>query len=164
MVRNLETGEQYEERYDKLILSPGAAPIRPDIPGIGSEGGVTVRNRPDTLAIEAYIREKQPKRAVVVGGGYIGVEMAENLVRAGLKTTIVELADHLIAPLDFDTACEVHNYLIEKGVKLLLSNAVKALSPSGAGIKLTLSRGCAMADLSLIHIWFRFLLSIPRSV
>ncbi len=155
MVRNLETGEQYEERYDKLVLSPGASPIRPDIPGIGSEGVFTLRNIPDTLAIEAYIREKHPKRAVVVGGGYIGVEMAENLVRAGLKTTIVELADHLIAPLDFDTACEVHNYLTEKGVKLLLSNAVKALSPSGDGIKLTLSRGCAMADMVILSVGVR---------
>ena len=98
-VKNLNTGTTYEEGYDNLILSPGAEPIKPNIVGIDGDNVFTLRNIPDTLKIKSYIETTEPKSAVVVGGGYIGVEMAENLAKAGLEVSIVELADHLIAPL-----------------------------------------------------------------
>ena len=103
-VKNLETGESYEESYDKLVLSPGAKPILPPMEGAQLEEVFTIRNIPDTYQVKSYLLEHHPKRAVVVGGGYIGMEMAENLHRAGLEVTIVELADHLIGPLDWDMA------------------------------------------------------------
>ena len=108
MVRNLRTSEIYEETYDNLILSMGAEPIRPNIEGADGSNIFTLRNIPDTLKIKSYIGAAKPRSAVVIGGGYIGVEMAENLVKAGLKVSVVELADHLIAPLDFDMAADVH--------------------------------------------------------
>lgn len=126
-VKNLKSGESYEESYDHLILSPGAEPIRPNIEGIDSDIVFTLRNIPDTLKIKEYIENAAPKSAVVVGGGYIGVEMAENLKEAGLEVSIVELADHLIAPLDFDMAADVHRYIKLKGIDLYLNNGVKAI-------------------------------------
>ena len=113
-VKNLNTGEMYDESYDALILSPGAAPIKPNIEGADGSNVFTLRNIPDTLAIKAYIDEKHPKTAVVVGGGYIGVETAENLKEAGLDVTIAELADNLIAPIDADMAADVHRYIKSK--------------------------------------------------
>lgn len=126
-VKNLTTGEIYTERYGNLILSPGAKPILPDIEGIGSDILFTLRNIPDTLKIKAYIQNARPESAVVIGGGYIGVEMAENLKEAGLDVSIVERADHLIAPLDPDMAADVHRYIRSKGIKLYLNNGVKAM-------------------------------------
>jgi len=127
-VQNLKSGESYEENYDNLILSPGAEPIKPNIAGINNDFVFTLRNIPDTLKIKEYIKSAMPKSAVVVGGGYIGVEMAENLKEAGLEVSIVELADHLIAPLDFDMAADVHRYIKSKGIHLYLSNGVKAIN------------------------------------
>ncbi len=118
----------YQERYDKLILSPGAKPILPPIPGVDSERVFTLRTIPDTEKIRAFIETHQPKTAVVVGGGYIGAEMAENLSQAGLSVTIVELSDHVIGPLDFDIACEVRSYLEHKGIRVLLNTGVEAIS------------------------------------
>lgn len=126
-VKNLKTGKFYSESYDNLILSPGASPVRPDIEGIESEIVFTLRNIPDTLKIKEYIEKAEPKSAFVVGGGYIGVEMAENLSEAGLKVSIAELADHLIASLDFDMAADVHRYIKSKGIDLYLNNSVKAI-------------------------------------
>ena len=117
-VRNIEEDSTYIESYDKLILSPGAEPIVPEIEGAGSNKVFTLRNIPDTMKIKRYIEEKSPKNCVVVGGGYIGVEMAENLSKTGLNVTIVELSDHLIAALDFDMSVDVHKYLNENGIKL----------------------------------------------
>ena len=126
-VKNLRTGETYEEAYDNLILSPGAEPIKPDIEGIDSDIVFTLRNIPDTLKIKHYIDTAKPKSAVVIGGGYIGLEMAENLAKAGLDVSVVELADHLIASLDFDMAADVHRYIKGKGMKLYLQNGVTAI-------------------------------------
>lgn len=126
-VKNLISGKIYTESYDNLILSPGAEPIKPDIEGADSDTVFTLRNIPDTVKIKEYIESAEPKSAVVVGGGYIGVEMAENLKEAGLEVSVVELADHLIAPLDFDMAADVHRYIKSKGIKLYLNNGVKAI-------------------------------------
>ena len=128
-VKNLRTGKTYEETYDNLILSPGAEPIKPNIEGIDSDIVFTLRNIPDTLKIKNHIDTAKPKSAVVIGGGYIGVEMAENLAEAGLDVSVVELADHLIASLDFDMAADVHRYIKKKGIKLYLKNGVTATIP-----------------------------------
>ncbi|MEG1849473.1 MAG: FAD-dependent oxidoreductase, partial [Oscillospiraceae bacterium] len=144
-----KTGARTIERYDRLLLSPGAEPLRPPLPGIGLEGVFTLRNIPDTDRIKAFLEQKKPRRAVVVGGGMIGVEMAENFVRAGLEVTIVERSDHLIASLDFDSACDLHSYLLSKGVGLRLSSAVSAIGPGPEGLSVTLDCGAAL-DAGLV--------------
>ena len=154
-VRDLQTGKEYIERYDSLVLSPGASPIRPSIEGIDSDKVFTLRNSPDTMKIKQHIDKTHPKSAVVVGGGYIGVEMAENLARAGLHVTIVELSDHLIAPLDFDMAAEVHRYVKSQGISLALGNGVVAIRDHGRGLTVELNRGAIEADMLLLSVGVR---------
>ena len=153
-VRSKYRGE-YTESYDKLILSPGAAPIRPPMEGADNARVFTLRNIPDTIKIREYVEEEFPESAVVVGGGYIGVEMAENLKNAGVAVTIVELADHVIAPLDYDMACDVHRYLKEKGVGLILKNGVQAIKEEGGKLKLTLSDGEIETDMVIMAVGVR---------
>lgn len=153
-VRSKDRGE-YTESYDKLILSPGAAPIRPPMEGADNERVFTLRNIPDTYKIRGYVEEQHPKSAVVVGGGYIGVEMAENLKNAGVDVTIVELADHVIAPLDYDMACDVHRYLKEKGVGLILQNGVQSIREEDGALRLTLSDGEIDTDLVIMAVGVR---------
>ena len=150
-VKNLRTGETYEETYDNLILSMGAEPIRPNLEGADSSNVFTLRNIPDTLRIKRFIDTAKPRSAVVIGGGYIGVEMAENLVEAGLKVAIVELADHLIAPLDFDMAADVHRYIKSKGIDLHLNNGVKAIH----GNTVVLQNGEIAADMIIMSVGVR---------
>ena len=150
-VKDLRTGETYEESYDNLILSMGAEPIRPNIEGADGSNVFTLRNIPDTLKIKNYIDIAKPRSAVVIGGGYIGVEMAENLVEAGLKVAIVELADHLIAPLDFDMAADVHRYIKSKGIYLHLNNGVKAIN----GNTVILQNGEITADMIILSVGVR---------
>ncbi len=157
-VKNLVTGQIYEERYDHLILSPGAEPVRPDIPGIDSGIVFTLRNIPDTIKIKEYIERQKPKSAVVIGGGYIGVEMAENLREAGLEVSIIELADHLIAPLDFDMAADVHRYIREKGIRLYLNNGVKSID----GNTVILQKGEIGAELIIMSVGVRPETSLAR--
>ena len=153
-VRSKDRGE-YTESYDKLILSPGAAPIRPPMEGADNARVFTLRNIPDTIKIREYVEDEFPESAVVVGGGYIGVEMAENLKNAGVAVTIVELADHVIAPLDYDMACDVHRYLKEKGVGLILKNGVQAIKEEGGKLKLTLSDGEIETDMVIMAVGVR---------
>ena len=150
-VKNLKSGEIYTESYDNLILSPGAEPIKPNIDGIDSNIVFTLRNIPDTLKIKEYIEKDTPKSAVVIGGGYIGVEMAENLKEAGLDVSVVELADHLIAPLDFDMAADVHRYIKSKGIKLYLNNGVKAID----GNTVILQNGTIDAEMIIMSVGVR---------
>ena len=147
-VKNLSSGEIYAENYDNLILSPGAEPIRPDIDGIDSEIVFTLRNIPDMLKIKEYIQKQKPRSAVVIGGGYIGVEMAENLKEAGLEVSVTELADHLIAPLDFDMAADVHRYIKLMGIGLYLNNSVKAID----GHTVVLQNGKVNADMVILSV------------
>ena len=155
-VRDLETGETYLESYDNLVLSPGAEPLKPNIDGAGNEKVFTLRNIPDTYRIKDYIDQQKPKRAVVVGGGYIGVEMAENLHSAGLDVTIVEFMDHVIAPLDFDMAADVHTHIRQKGVNLILSDGVKTIEDDKSGMKLTLSKGSQIyTDMVIMSVGVR---------
>lgn len=119
---NLETGETYRESYDKLILSPGASPLRPPIPGIDDPRIFTLRNIPDTDKIKSYVDEKKPKRAVVVGGGYIGLEMAESLHHAGLQVTICEKLEQVMMPLDFEMAALVHRHMQIRNIEFHLKD------------------------------------------
>lgn len=150
-IKNLQNGESYTEKYDNLILSPGAEPIIPNIKGIESANVFTLRNIPDTLKIKHYIDTEKPESAVVIGGGYIGVEMAENLAKSGLDVSIVELADHLIAPLDFDMAADVHRYIKEKGIKLFLNNGVTAIEHN----RILLQKGEINADMVIMSVGVR---------
>ena len=113
-------GDEYEETYDKLLLSPGATPVKPPLEGIHSEGIFTLRNVEDTDLIKSYIADNQVKRAVVVGAGFIGLEMAENLHHAGISVSVVEMGNQVMAPIDFSMAAHIHQHLIQKGVSLYL--------------------------------------------
>ena len=151
VVRELDNNAEYELSYDKLILSPGAEPIKPPIEGVDLPHVFTLRNIPDTMKIKSYIEAENPKKAVVVGGGYIGVEMAENLVKAGLEVSIVELADHLIAPLDGDMAADVHSYLRDKGISLYLGNGVTKITEN----EVFLQNGSISADMVILSVGVR---------
>ncbi len=155
-VRRLASGEEYEESYDKLIVSPGAEPVRPGLPGIGDARIFTLRTIPDTLRIDDFIQQNSPKRAVVVGGGFIGLEMAENLTRAGLSVTVIELADHVIGPFDYDMAAHLHRYLRHKGVCLLLGRGVQGFSPAATGLEVALNDGQRLeTDMVLMSVGVR---------
>ncbi len=119
-VKNHGDGSTYTESYDKLVLSPGASPIRPQMPGMEENHIFTLRNIPDTYAIYDHIEAAKPKTAAVIGAGFIGMEMAENLAHRGLSVSIIEAAPHVMAPLDMDMAHTVHNYVRGKGLGLYL--------------------------------------------
>ena len=127
VIRNLETNEEYKESYDKLVLSPGAKPINP-FKDLNSERIKTLRNVEDSLEIKDYIIKNNVKKVAIIGGGYIGVEVAENLNNfKDVKVTIIEKSSHLIAPLDEDMARFVHNILEKKGINIILNNGVKEI-------------------------------------
>ena len=138
------SGRTYTETYDKLILSPGAEPVRPRIPGADSPLVFTLRNIPDTYRIKDYVDTEKPSRAMIVGGGFIGLEMAENLHLKGIDVTIVELADQVISPLDFDMAALVHQHLKAKNVKLYLTDGVKSILQEVNTLTVELSSGRRM--------------------
>ncbi|WP_029331940.1 CoA-disulfide reductase [Exiguobacterium oxidotolerans] len=137
-IRKVDTGEEYEESYDNLILSPGAKPMRPSIPGIEEATNIfTLRNIPDTDRMRQYVDENRPAHAVVIGGGFIGLEMAENLVERGAKVTLVEMMDQVMAPVDPEMAAIVHEHLRAKGVELILSDGVARFEEAGKRVVLT---------------------------
>lgn len=139
-VRDLATGREYEETYDKLILAPGAAPLRPPIPGIESPGIFTLRNLQDTDRIKAAL-DGGVRQAVIVGAGFIGLELAENFVRRGVATTVVELQDQVLPPLDREMTTPVAEHLAAKGVSLLLADSAEAFEPSPEGLTVRLKSG-----------------------
>ena len=154
-IKNVKTGEIYSESYDRLILSPGAKPVVPPIEGADNKKVFTIRTIPDSVEIKDFLDREKPAGAVVVGGGYIGVEMAENLKLAGLDVTIVEMADHVIASLDYDMACDVHNYLRQKGVRLLLSNGLTSIKDQNGKLALTLQNGELETDIVIMAVGVR---------
>ena len=147
-VRNLETGEEYTETYDKLLLSPGAKAIRPALPGMEDARIMTLRTMEDTLAIREYLEEKKPKRAVVVGGGFIGLEAAENLMEEGLEVSLIQMEDQVLPPLDYDMACQVHAYLRGKGLNLRLNRTVTGFVPDEGGLRVQMKRTAGTAEAS----------------
>lgn len=125
-VKNLESGKIYRESYDVLVLSPGSSPLRPPIPGIDSPNVFSLWNIPDTDTIKSYVDEKKPKRAAVIGGGFIGIEMAENLHARGIKISIIEMSDQVMAPVDYEMAQTIHQHVKSKDVDLHLKDGVKS--------------------------------------
>jgi CoA-disulfide reductase len=154
-IKNLQTEEVYEESYDKLLLSPGARPIVPPIPGLNeSQSLFTLRNIPDTDKIKSYVDTKSPEKAVIIGGGFIGIEMAENLAERGIEVTIIEMANQIMAPIDYEMASILHKHLKEKGVKLLLENGVQSFADQGK--KIILSDGAEIeTDMTILSIGVR---------
>ena len=151
-VKNHQTGETYKESYDKLLLSPGASPKKPDWEGVNLPGIFTIRNVPDTCAVDDFIRETGAKRAAVVGGGFIGVEMAENLTARGLSVTLMEYQEQVLPPLDPEMAAIVHTHLRQNGVNLALGTAVSGFEKAGTGILVKTGKGNLETDLVILSV------------
>ncbi|HWQ78905.1 MAG TPA: DsrE/DsrF/DrsH-like family protein [Anaerovoracaceae bacterium] len=155
-VKKTDTGETYTESYDTLVLSTGSSPVKPPIPGIDSKRVMTLWTIPDTDRIRNHIKENNVKSAVVVGGGFIGLEMAENLHHAGLKVTIVEALDQVMAPLDFEMAQLLHEHLAYKGIALNLSDGVASFEDAAEQVTVTLKSGTKLpSDLVILSIGVR---------
>lgn len=149
-VRNLESGNEAVEHYDALVLSPGASPIRPAWPGIDLPGIFTLRTVPDSREIRNWIETKKPQKAVVVGGGFIGLEMAENLAHRGIAVTIVELAQQVMPPLDAEMAEYARQRLESHGVNLVLGDAVAGFEKNGVGGLTVRTQGGAEFEAELV--------------
>jgi NADPH-dependent 2,4-dienoyl-CoA reductase/sulfur reductase-like enzyme/peroxiredoxin family protein/rhodanese-related sulfurtransferase/TusA-related sulfurtransferase len=151
-VKKVKTGEIYQESYDKMVLSPGAEPIVPPIEGIKSDRVFVLRNIPDTYRIKDFIENQTPKKAFVVGGGFIGVELAENLVKAGIDVTLAELADQILPPLDFDMVADVQNHMRAKGVKLLFGAGLERIVQKPGGLEISAGGNLYEADFAVLAI------------
>lgn len=152
IIKKVDTEEVYEETYDTLILSPGAKPIVPPLRGIAeAENIFTLRTVPDTDQIKSWVDEKHPKKAVIIGGGFIGLEMAENLVHRGVEVTIVELGKQVMAPLDYEMASLVHKELRANGVNIIFSDGVQAFEDQGKRVLLQSGRQLN-SDLTILSI------------
>ena len=149
-------GSEYEETYDKLLLSPGSTPVRPPLEGIDLEGIFTLRNVEDTDRIKQFLTEKQVRRAVVVGAGFIGLEMAENLHHAGVTVSVVEMGNQVMAPIDYSMAAPIHQHLAEKGVALYLEEGVTGFSREDNELVAHLKSGKSIkTDMVLLSIGVR---------
>lgn len=149
-------GSTYEESYDKLLLSTGASPVRPPLRGIDLNGIFTLRNVADTDKIKSYIQTHSPQKAVVVGAGFIGLEMAENLHAQGAEVSIVEMGNQVMAPIDFSMAALVHQHLMDKGVNLYLEQAVDSFEQEGKRLKVKFKNGHSiLADIVILSIGVR---------
>lgn len=154
-VKNVKTGEEYTEEYDELILSPGANPVKPPIPGLDqAENVFTLRNIPDTDAIKSFVDDNKPSEAVVIGGGFIGVEMAENLVERGVKVHLIEMSDQVMAPFDFEMAQILHGHIEDNGVDLILGDGVDSFKNDGKTIVLKSGKE-VNTDLTILSIGIR---------
>ena len=146
-------GHEYTESYDKLLLSPGASPVRPLLPGIDSEGIFTLRNVTDTDRIKSFMQQKEVKNAVIVGGGFIGLEMAENLHHRGIRVSIVEMGNQVMSPIDFSMASLVHKQLQEKGIQLFLGQTVESFTDNSGKVTVHLKSGIKLeSDMVLLSI------------
>ncbi|MEE4195302.1 MAG: FAD-dependent oxidoreductase [Anaerolineae bacterium] len=146
----------YTEPYDKLVLSPGAAPIMPPIEGIDLPGIFSLRNVPDMDRIKAYIETKNPDRVAVIGGGFIGVELAENLQHIGMQVTLVEMMDQVMTPIDFDMASMVHTHMAFKKVRLALGDGLSKINETNDGLTVTLQSGKTVdVDMVIMAIGVR---------
>ncbi len=155
-VRRLDTGETYEEAYDTLVISTGSSPVRPPIPGIGSSRIQTLWTVPDTDRIRALIKDNGIRSAAVIGGGFIGLEMAENLRHAGLSVSLIEMQDQVMAPLDYEMAQILHENIIQNEVNLYLGDGVKAFEDQDQAVSITLTSGKTLkAELVILSIGVR---------
>lgn len=152
-VKNLETGEEFQETYDKLILSPGAKPTQPKLPGTNIDKLFTLRTVEDTLRIKDYIQKNQPKSAILAGGGFIGLELAENLRELGMEVTIVQRPKQLMNPFDSDMAAFIHNEMRKHGVKLALGHTVEGFQETQDGVQVLLKEEePLLADMVVLAI------------
>lgn len=152
-VKNLETGEVTVEGYDKLLLAPGAAPTRPPLPGLDSPRLFSLRTVEDTFRIRSFVERNRPKTAVLAGGGFISLEMAENLAEMGVEVTILQRIPQLMNPLDYDMATFLHSHLRRKGMHLRLNTAVAGFRQEGETISALVEGGEAIpADLAILAI------------
>ncbi len=152
-VKNLETGQEFEESYDKLILSPGAKPATPRFGGGDIDKLFTLRTVEDTLRIKEYIRQNRPGSVVLAGGGFISLELAENLKRLGMDVTIVQSGKQLMTPFDPDMAAFIHGKLRSHSIKLVFGHAVEGLSEKAGGVEVLLDNGTALcADMVVLAI------------
>ena len=152
-VKNLETDEVFEESYDKLILSPGAKPTQPRLPGVGIDKLFTLRTVEDTFRIKEYINQNHPKSAVLAGGGFIGLELAENLRELGMDVTIVQRPKQLMNPFDADMASMIHSEMRKHGVKLALGYTVKGFEERNVGVDVLLKDNAPLhADMVVLAI------------
>lgn len=150
------TGEVYQESYDKLILSPGAEPVRPPLPGIDTEGIFTLRNVRDTDYIKQYVQKKNVRTAVIIGAGFIGLEMAENFHELGLDVTVIEMINQVMAPVDYPIASIVQQHIRSKNTHLRLNTAVTGFTKTGEKIEVSLNNGEVLAaDFVLLSIGVR---------
>ena len=152
-VTNLESGREWEEPYDRLLLAPGAKPVVPPLPGLSSQRLFTLRTVEDTLRIRSYIEKKRPRSAVLIGGGFIGVELAENLRRLGLEVTVAEGRSQLLAPFDADMASFLHCEMRKHGVRLALGQTVTGFEETADGLRVLLKDAEPLtADLAILAI------------
>ncbi|MBY0479954.1 MAG: FAD-dependent oxidoreductase [Chitinophagaceae bacterium] len=152
-IKNLKTGELYDMSYDKLVLSPGAEPIRPPLDGIDSEGIFTLRNVPDTDRIKAYTNRFPNGKAVVIGAGFIGLEMAENLHHLGMQVTIIEMGNQILAPVDFPIAAIAQQHIRSKGIDLRLKTTVTGFERNEQGLKVFMKDQLPVAaDMVILSI------------
>jgi len=152
-VKDLKTGTEYEERYDKLVISTGARPVKPPISGIEGKNIFSLRNVPDMDRIKSFVTGKNIKSAVIVGAGFIGLEMAENLKEAGLSVTVVEQADQVMGTVDYSMAAMVHQYLRSQKINLLLNEKITAFEPDGEHIRVrTESQKSISTDMVILSI------------
>ena len=152
-VKNLDSGEEWEERYDKLLLSPGAKPTRPRLPGVELERVFTLRTVEDTLRMKEFVEKKKPASAVLAGGGFIGLELAENLRELGLEVTIVQRPRQLMSPFDADMAALLHGEVRRNGVRLALGHTVEGFAEAGDGVEVLLKEAPALrADMVVLAI------------
>lgn len=155
-VERTDTGETYRENYDVLVLSPGSTPLKPPIPGIDAPNIFTLWDIPDTDRIKAYVDTKRPKRAAVIGGGFIGIEMAENLSERGLHVTLIEKLDQVMTPVDKDMAEIIHHHLGDEGVSLYLENGVKSFEYNNGTTTIHLENGDTVdAEIVMLSIGVR---------
>lgn len=152
-VRNLETGAEWDEPYDKLLLSTGAKPVIPDIDGIGSDGIFTLRTVEDAVRIESHVTANMPKSAIIAGGGYIGIEMAENLTKRGIKVILVQRPDQLMGTLDYDMASFVHVKMRQNGIDLRLNSSLAGLEEKDGRLEALLGCGERIsADMAILAV------------
>lgn len=155
-VRKVKTGETYSEGYDVLVISTGSTPLKPPIEGIDSPGIFTLWTVPDTDEIKKFIKQRNPKNAVVIGGGFIGLEVAENLHHAGINVTVAEAMDQVMAPLDYEMARLVQNNMISNGVNLILGDGVSKFKNENDVVSITLASGRVLsADMVILSIGVR---------
>lgn len=151
-VLDLRTDKEYDEDYDYLIISTGASPVIPDIKGVDSDKVFTLRNIPDTYRIKEYVDQYKPHSALVIGGGFIGLEMTENLKNAGLEVYLSTRSNQVMSHMDYDSACFIHNELISQGVNLMLSNSPLAIEEKGDTLTVTFKDRQLEVDMIILAV------------